>query len=105
MAALPGLGPGMSPAGGSMGPAAVLPPPEPSIRVVGIVHGDPSVATIQVANRTLLARPGDVLHTGYRLLSVGPEAVVIRCKGERVEMRVGATLNEQKADGRAQSQP
>lgn len=102
MSPLPPLGSAMG--GGPMSPAAVLPPPEPTIKVVGIVHGDPSVATIQVANRTVLARPGDVLHNGYRLLEIEPDAVVIRCKGQRLEMRVGAMINEPKNDARTPAQ-
>ncbi len=102
MPPLPLLGAG--PPGLGAAPAAVIPPPEPTIRVVGIVHGDPSVATIQVAERTMLARPGDALYTGYRLMQVGPESVVVRHKGERIPMRVGDMINEQKAKSGSTSQ-
>lgn len=88
---------GGPPSGLGATPAAVIPPPEPTIRVVGIVHGEPSVATIQVAERTMLARPGDALYNGYRLMEVSSESVIVRHKGERIPMRVGDIINEQKA--------
>jgi hypothetical protein len=76
--------------------AVVPPPPEPEIQVVGVIHGDPSVATLQVAGRIVLARPGDLLAKGYRLMAVDQEGVVIRHEHERVTLRVGATINEPK---------
>ena len=70
---------------------------QPEIRLVGLVDGSPSVATIQVNGRMLLARPGDVLSKGWRLLEINPEGIILRHAYENIELRVGNLLNEVKA--------
>jgi len=87
-AELPGLG-------GSPGARAAA-EHDPAIRVVGIVHGEPSVATLQVDGRVVMARPREALAPGYRLMEIDPEGVTIRRRGEFVAVRVGSGLNEEK---------
>jgi len=102
----PGLGgtPGGPLPGLPAGPAAVNPlpgapapvamPAEPEIRVIGIVHGEDSIATLEVAGRIILARPGDALAKGYRLVAVSPEGIMVRHLGQVISLRVGSSLNE-----------
>ncbi len=80
------------------------PAPEPEIRLVGIVHGDPSVATIQVAGRTILCRPGDALVKGWRLVRISEDQVSIRHDGAFTGLRVGGVLNEAPTTGTAAAQ-
>jgi hypothetical protein len=95
-AGLPTLGPeSPAPNGAAVAPA---PPADPEIRVVGVVHGDPSVATLQVAGRTVIARPGDALAKGWRLLSVNSEGIQIRHQTEIMPVRVGGSINESRRD-------
>lgn len=79
---------------GATAAMAVLPPPEPPIKLIGIVHGDPSVVTVQVQDRVMLARPGDMLARGYWLHAITPESAVIRHKKANLTLRVGGLLNE-----------
>lgn len=105
---LPGLaslfGPGgPSSPGPGLGsqPVEIAPPPvEPEIRLIGVVHGEPSVATVQVDGRTLVIRPGDALAKGYRVVAIHAEGIVIRHDGERLLVRVGTAINEPKREGR-----
>jgi hypothetical protein len=79
--------------------AQVMPvaaPPEPEIRLVGIVTGEYGIATVQVRGRTLTVRAGDLLAAGYRLVEVNDGAIVVRHKSERIPLSVGMTINEEK---------
>ncbi len=94
---------GMNPfAGGSTRPIGGEPdrpePPKytPSIQVVGVVHGSPSVATLRVEGHVITARPGDLIAKGHRLVTVNDEGVVIRVHGELTSLRVGAGVNNSK---------
>ncbi len=99
MSQLPNLGPATFGPGPANAPAAApAPPADPEIRVVGVVHGDPSVATLQVSGRMIIARPGDALAKGWRLLSVNSEGVQVRHMGEIMPLRVGGVLNESRRD-------
>ncbi len=78
--------------------APVAPPaPEPEIHVVGVVEGDDSVATISVAGKTQLYRPGEALADNYRLMAVDGEGIKIRHNGEYKSLHVGDTLNDASA--------
>ncbi len=68
-------------------------PPEPSIKLVGIVQGDSSVATIQVNSQTINATPGRALAKGYRLICVGNDGVQIRHKSSILHLNVGDIIN------------
>jgi hypothetical protein len=87
--------PGKTP-GGAMGTsvADVPPPPEPEIKLIGLVHGEPSVATIQIDGRVLIARKGDALAKGYRLMDVFSDGVQIRHSKQFTTLRVGSVMNE-----------
>ena len=88
---LPALG--SMPFGGN-GPAPVaVAPPEPEIRVIGLVHGDTPVATLSVGGAIQIARPGDPLAKGYRLMKVTEEAVTVRHEHELTTLRVGGVMN------------
>jgi hypothetical protein len=96
---------GFSPAGpgGSIAPISVTPPPmEPEIKVVGLVDGDPPIATLTVSGRSVLAHRGDPLAKGYRVLDISPNGVVIRCGPESKSLRVGGVINE-RSDARAEA--
>lgn len=82
-----------APRGGALATAPVAPPPEPEIRLVGVVHGDPSVATISVGGRVLVFRAGEGISPGYRLLAVNEEGVSVQRKGGPAAMRVGEVWN------------
>lgn len=91
----PQFGPGGLPAIGAAGaPMAIPPPPEPQIQVLGLVAGPPSVATVRVEERTVIAHPGDLLAKGYRVTDVDPEGVRVTAHRRTLWMRVGAVLNE-----------
>lgn len=90
---LPGLFSGGS-GSGATAAMAVTPPAEPTIKLIGIVHGDPSVVTVQVQDRVMLARPGDALARGYRLHAITPDSAVIRHNNANITVRVGSLLNE-----------
>jgi hypothetical protein len=77
----------------------VLPPPPPEIRLIGVVEGTPSVATLSIGGRVRIVRPGDPLVRGWRLMSITSDEVTIRHDGEYILLRVGGALNE--APGRA----
>ena len=68
----------------------------PSIQIVGVVHGSPSVATLRVEGHVITARPGDLIAKGHRLVTVNDEGVVIRVHGELTSLRVGAGVNNSK---------
>jgi hypothetical protein len=75
--------------------APALPPaPEPVIRLIGVVHGQPSVATVQVAGRALLIWPGEALVKGWRVMSIDSQGIVVRHKKAFISLRVGGALNE-----------
>lgn len=77
------------------GPAAIAVPRfEPEIVVVGLVDGEPPVATLRVAGKVTLAHRGDPLATGYRVMDISPDGVVIRCGKEWKTLRVGDGMNE-----------
>lgn len=100
-----GAGPGLTRSGqpGPFGPAPVTVfRVEPEIKVVGLVDGDPPIATMQVAGRTTLAHRGDALATGYRVVDITADGVVIRCWKERKTLRVGGVVNE-KTDAKAEA--
>lgn len=90
----PGRMPGGAP-GTSV--AEVPPPPEPEIKLIGLVHGEPSVATIQIDGRILIARKGDALAKGYRLMNVFSDGVQIRHSKQLTTLRVGSVMNESSA--------
>jgi len=69
----------------------------PEIQVVGVVSGQPSVATLRVEGHVITARPGDLLAKGHRLVAVNDEGVVIRSHGELTSLRVGAGVNNSKS--------
>lgn len=97
-AATGGLGsglPGLTGSGAS-GAMPVQPLPQPEIRVIGVVFGESSVATVQVAGRTVNLRPGDVITSGYRLAEINREDVLIRHNGETHTVRIGDVLNPSK---------
>lgn len=73
---------------------ATIAPIGPQIRLIGVIYGDNSLATIQVAGHTLTLRPGDLIARGYRLYSVEPDGIVVRHRREKLRLRVGAALNE-----------
>lgn len=75
-------------------PVAVPDPPQPEIRLIGLVHGDPSVATLQVGGQMRIVRPGDALAKGWRLMSVDSETVTLRHDGAFIPLRVGGALNQ-----------
>lgn len=95
---LPGFG-SMGMGGGSaMGGGAGLAPMnvtpiDPEIRVIGIVKGDAPIATISVGGTVQIARPGDPIAKGYRLMQVTDEGVVIKHRLESMTLRVGAAVN------------
>jgi hypothetical protein len=92
-----GSGNGVARAGssGPIGPAEIsVARMEPEIKVVGLVDGDPPIATVQVGGRTTVAHRGDALATGYRVMDISPDGVVIRCGKERKTLRVGGVVNE-----------
>ncbi|HSV72670.1 MAG TPA: hypothetical protein VLH79_02810 [Chthonomonadales bacterium] len=92
-----GLGMPLHPSSGLGGPAGLtavpVEPVEPEIRLIGIVSGQPSVATLSVAGKTLIARDGDLLAPGYRLLSITPDGVSLRRAGVVQKVRVGTAIN------------
>ena len=73
----------------------------PEIQVVGVVHGQPSVATLKVEGHVITARPGDLIAKGHRLVTVNDEGVVIRAHGELTSLRVGAGVNNSKSEAAA----
>lgn len=79
---------------GNAAPMIVPPPPEPEIRLMGIIEGEPSVATVQVDGRTVLVRPGDAVAKGYRLAEVGTEGVLLKTRSRILRLRVGGAINE-----------
>ncbi len=99
--ALPSAGAGNT---GAPGPMAIAPlgapHVEPEIKVIGLVDGDPPVATVQVSGRVIVARRGDALAIGYRVMNISPEGVVVRCGKEWKTLRVGGMLNEAKIEGK-----
>jgi hypothetical protein len=85
-------------AGAGTGPAALtIAPIEPEIKVIGLVHGDSTVATVSVGGLIQIARPGDVLAKGYRLMQVSEEGIVVRHNKEYTNLRVGAVMNTPQA--------
>lgn len=90
------FGPGPGESGGATSPSVetVLPPPPPEIRLIGVIEGTPSVATLSIAGRVRVARPGDALVRGWRLMSISSDEVNIRHNGEFISLRVGGILNE-----------
>jgi hypothetical protein len=96
-------GAGFAGPGGPVGPAAVtVTRIEPEIKVVGLVDGEPPIATLTVAGRSTLVHRGDALASGYRVLDISPDGVVIRCGKERKTLRVGGVVNE-KSETRAEA--
>ncbi len=92
---LPNIASNPSGFGGSQTPGTVVVElPEPEIRVVGVVKGDESVATLEVSGRTRYFRPGEALAKGYRLDGIDDEGVNIRHKNKSIFVRVGAGINE-----------
>lgn len=86
------------PGGSGSMPAApqLVIPVEPEIRLVGIVHGDPSVATLQVAGHTVIGRQGEEIAKGFFLGAVTPDGVSIRHGSQTIGLRVGDVVNEGK---------
>lgn len=79
---------------GGTGPAAItIAPIEPEIKVIGLVHGESTVATLSVGGTIQMARPGDAIAKGYRLMQVTPDGVVVRHNKEYTSLRVGAIMN------------
>lgn len=99
---LPGFSTGFAgPSGGTaqpmMSPMPVAPPaPDPEIRLIGLVQGEPSIATLQVNGRVVLAHSGDALAKGYRLMSISTEGIVVRHEKVHLPLRVGSAMNEAK---------
>jgi len=92
-----GLGSDSPGPNGSQPEAAAAPPtPEPEIRLIGVVHGEPSVATVQVDGHNRVIRPGDALAKGYRVMAIHTEGIQIRHDGQWITLRVGTGLNEPK---------
>ena len=86
--------------GGRPGEQEKPEPPKfaPEIDVIGVVSGQPSVATLRVEGHVITARPGDLIAKGHRLVTVSDEGVVIRAHGELTSLRVGAGVNNSKAE-------
>lgn len=79
------------------GIAPVAPPAEPEVRVIGVVHGEKSLATLSVGGRVVIARPGDALAKGYRLQAVNAEGVSIRHDNQNTTLHVGDSMNGDKS--------
>jgi hypothetical protein len=78
------------------GPAMIaVPRLDPEIAVVGLVDGEPPVATVRVGGKVTLAHRGDALATGYRVMEISPDGVVIRCGKDWKTLRVGDGMNQQ----------
>jgi len=73
--------------------AAPIEPVVPEIRLIGIVAGQPSVATLSVAGKTVIAQDGDLLAPGYRLLAISTEGIALRHAGVVQKVRVGMGIN------------
>jgi hypothetical protein len=94
---LPSVGGPAAPSGliGSQSPGmAAIEVPEPEIRVVGVIKGDESVATLEISGRIRYFRPGEALAKGYRLDGIDDEGVRLRHHNKSVFVRVGAGINE-----------
>jgi hypothetical protein len=70
-----------------------LAPPEPQIKLIGIIQGDKSIASLAVDTRSLIAQPGDPLANGYRLISVDENGVCISHRHTLLMLKVGDVLN------------
>ena len=93
-----GTNPGLAGTFGQSGIIAAR--PEPEIKVIGLVDGDPPIATMQVAGRVTLAHRGDALATGYRVVDISQDGVVIRCGKERKTLRAGGIMNEARTESK-----
>jgi hypothetical protein len=78
----------------ALAPVAPPPPAEPQIRLVGIVVGEPSVATLEVDGRIVLARSGEAIIDGYRLMNIDGEGIRVRHGKKMMELRSGVTINQ-----------
>ena len=83
----PGNQPGL---GQPAAPAA----PDPEIKVIGVVEGDQSIATIEVGGKARNVRPGESLARSYRLESVYGDGVRVRHDKKTYSIRVGNAIND-----------
>jgi hypothetical protein len=91
---LPGAFGGGQPAGGMGGFQTSMANPDPEIKVVGVVEGDQSIATIEVGGKARNVRPGESLARSYRLESVFGDGVRVRHEKRLYAIRVGNAINE-----------
>ena len=68
--------------------------PEPEIKVVGVVEGDQSIATIEVSGKARNVRPGESLARSYRLESVYGDGVRVKHDRKTYSIRVGNAIND-----------
>lgn len=93
---LPPLAAGSIMPGTPASPAA--PEPErPEIRVIGIVCGDRSVATLEVQGQMMIVHPGDALAKGWRVGVIDNGKVWIHHGAELIGVQVGTTINRHSA--------
>ena len=68
--------------------------PDPEIKVIGVVEGDQSIATIEVGGKARNVRPGESLARSYRLESVYGDGVRVRHDKKTYSIRVGNAIND-----------
>jgi hypothetical protein len=74
------FGPGAQPTPGGVTnatPVAAGPPPEPPLRLTGVIYGDPSVAIIRKGDKRYFVRPGDPVGNRYTVQSISHRQVVL----------------------------
>ena len=94
--ALPGPFGGNAAVGGMGGLTNTPTVPDPEIKVVGVVEGEQSIATIEVGGRARNVRPGESLARSYRLETVYGDGVRVRHDKKSYLIRVGNAINDSK---------
>ncbi|MGC8666673.1 MAG: hypothetical protein ACP5VE_00960 [Chthonomonadales bacterium] len=80
-------------------PAELAKPAEerPEIRVIGIVRGDRSVATLEVQGQIMILHPGDAVAKGWRIQAIDDGSVWLQHGTELIGVRVGTAINRHPA--------
>ncbi len=77
-----------APYGGRTGDAPAGPPPG-VLWLSGIIRGDPNLAIIRRGENRYLVREGSTIESGYQVVEISPDRVVLKRRGAKRVLRIG----------------